>query len=66
MKTIDIKLESGKWLINDKPYQDLSWPEKAFFDEFLFAMRKETESREIQKLQSESLNTVVEEILNNK
>ena len=34
-----IELISGKWLINDKQYSDLSYSEKLFFDEFLIASR---------------------------
>jgi hypothetical protein len=39
MDKIEITLKSGKWLINGKPYQDLCWVERTFFDEFLIAMR---------------------------
>lgn len=39
MNTIEIKKVNTKWLINGKPYVDLSEREKRFFDEFIIAMR---------------------------
>lgn len=39
MSKIEIILDNGKWLINGKPYGELNWVEKTFFDEFLIAMR---------------------------
>lgn len=40
MKKVTIKLENGKWLINDKQYHELSYPEKQFFDEFLIVVKE--------------------------
>jgi hypothetical protein len=41
MDKIVIQLKDGKWLINDKPYFELSYAEKQFFDEFIIAMKWE-------------------------
>jgi len=39
--TLVIKNVNGRWLCNDKPYSDLTFSEKVFFDEFLAATRLE-------------------------
>lgn len=39
MNTITIELVNSKWLINGKQYSELTYSERAFFDEFLIAMR---------------------------
>lgn len=39
MDKIVITKTNGKWLVNDKPYTELTYPEKLFFDEFLLAMK---------------------------
>ncbi len=36
---IHIKKVNGKWEVNGKPYCQLEGKEKAFFNEFLIAMR---------------------------
>jgi hypothetical protein len=37
MMAIIIRNENGKWLVNDKPYDQLSPSEKDFFNEFLIS-----------------------------
>lgn len=44
MSKIEIKLENGKWLINGKLYNELTFQEKLFFDEFLIAIRMTVDS----------------------
>lgn len=39
MYKIEIELKDGKWLINNKPYQQLQGIEKDFFDKFLIEMK---------------------------
>jgi len=51
---VDIKQVDGKWLINGKPYAELSYSEKVFFDEFLVAMRWEKECEEFDKRQNKA------------
>lgn len=46
MDKIEIIKENGKWLVNGKPYAELSYTEKLFFDEFLIAIRLEQGMRE--------------------
>lgn len=36
---IEIIKCNGRWLINNKPYNEISDEEKAFFDEFLVTMK---------------------------
>ena len=36
---IEIVKEHGKWLINNKPYNEVSYAEKIFFNEFLLVMK---------------------------
>ena len=38
---IEIRKIDGKWLINAKPYNQVSQEEKQFFDEFILYMRWE-------------------------
>lgn len=44
MDKIIISKENGKWLINGKPYAEISYVEKIFFDEFILAMKWEKEA----------------------
>jgi hypothetical protein len=46
MDKIEIIKENGKWLVNEKPYAELSYTEKLFFDEFLIAIRLEEGMKE--------------------
>ena len=39
MNAIIIRKENGKWLLNDKPYNQLSPFEKEFFNDFLVAAK---------------------------
>jgi hypothetical protein len=45
MRKIEITNLNGKWLINGKPYSELTYPERAFFDEFLIEMRINFEAK---------------------
>lgn len=38
---IEIKNINGRWLVNNKPYAELSFSEMVFFDEFLRSVRLE-------------------------
>lgn len=40
MNQVTIKFENGNWLVNDKQYHELSYPEKQFFDEFLIVKER--------------------------
>lgn len=39
MEKIEIIKTNGKWLINGKPYNELNYVEKLFFDEFIYEMK---------------------------
>jgi hypothetical protein len=52
MRKIEILLENGKWLINGKQYNELTFPEKQFFDEFLLAVRLDTEAQKLIEFQN--------------
>lgn len=41
MDKIEALQVNGKWLINGKPYDQISDKEKQFFDEFILAMKWE-------------------------
>jgi hypothetical protein len=45
MLKIEITRINGKWLINGKPYTELTYAERAFFDEFLLEMRINFEAK---------------------
>jgi hypothetical protein len=49
MDKIEIVKENGKWLVNGKPYAELSYTEKLFFDEFLIAIRLEDGMKQYDK-----------------
>lgn len=49
---IEIIKTDGKWLVNGKPYPQLSYSEKVFFDEFLIAMKISFEAEKQEKKQS--------------
>lgn len=50
MNKIEITKINGKWLINGKPYNEISYTEKIFFDEFLLAMKWDYEMIQHDKL----------------
>lgn len=39
IKRIEILKINGKWLINGNPYNEISYAEKIFFDEFILSMK---------------------------
>lgn len=49
MSLIKISKVNGKWLINGKPYNEISNVEKVFFDEFILAMKWEMEAKDFDK-----------------
>ena len=49
MDKIEITKTNGKWLINGKPYYNITDKEKQFFDEFILAMKWEQEMIEHDK-----------------
>lgn len=52
MNKIEITKENGKWLINGKPYNEISYTEKIFFDEFLLAMKWNEEMKKFDNLKT--------------
>jgi hypothetical protein len=40
---VEILKSNGKWTVNGKPYSELTFSEKKFFDEFIIAMKWEKE-----------------------
>lgn len=45
MEKIVITKENGKWLVNGKPYDQISYSEKVFFDKFIAAMNYDYEQQ---------------------
>lgn len=45
MDKVEILKINGRWLINGKPYNELDYLEKLFFDEFILAMKWEQEAK---------------------